>query len=156
MQQFKVTLTKTESGGRTWHTLSSTAAKSPLMWTYDRGYMIVTMDRAIGERAIAARASGYPLVRSAAFRAQMPGLGTVHHSGFMWINTKGALSELSGLTSNPALKQLLEYRDPVLVVFDGSTERIVAASRTRLTSLVFDVLLAAGATNPGATAVKTN
>ncbi|MBA3973731.1 MAG: hypothetical protein C0504_05865 [Candidatus Solibacter sp.] len=155
-QQFKMTLTKTESGGRTWHTLASAAAKSPLMWTYDRGYMIVTMDRSIGERAIAARASGYPLVRSAAFRAQMPGLGAVHHSGFLWINTKGALSELSGLTSNPALRQLLEYRDPVLVVFDGSTERIEAASRTRLTSLVFDVLLAAGAANPEAKAPKTN
>jgi hypothetical protein len=155
-QQFKMTLTKTESGGRTWNILASAAAKSPLMWTYDHGYMIVTMDRAIGERAIAARASGYPLVRSAAFRAQMPGLGTVHHSGFLWINTKGALSELSGLTSNAALKQLLEYRDPVLVVFDGSTERIEAASRTRLTSLVFDVLLAAGASNPEATAAKTN
>jgi hypothetical protein len=86
----------------------------------------------------------------------MPGLGTIHHSGFMWINTKGALSELSGLTSNPALKQLLEYRDPVLVVFDGSTERIEAASRTRLTSLVFDVLLASGAGKTESTAVKTN
>lgn len=155
-QQYKVTLTKTEAGGRVWQTMTSSAAKSPLMWTYDQGYMIVTMDRAIGDRAIAARASGYPLIRSAAFRAQMPGLGTVHHSGFMWINTKGALSELSGLTSNPALKQLLEYRDPVLVVFDGSTERIEAASRTRLTSLVFDVLLAAGPGKTEATAAKPN
>jgi hypothetical protein len=155
-QQYKVTLTKTEAGGRVWQTLSSSAAKSPLMWTYDQGYMIVTMDRAVGERAIAARASGYPLVRSASFRAQMPGLGAVHHSGFMWVNTKGALSELSGLTSNPALKQLLEYRDPLLVVFDGSTERIEAASRTRLTSLVFDVLLAAGANKPEATATTAN
>lgn len=155
-QQYKITLTKTDSGGRVWQTMTSAAAKTPLMWTYDRGYMIVTMDRAIGERAIAARASGYPLIRSAAFHAQMPGLGAVHHSGFLWINTKGALSDLSGLTSNPALKQLLEYRDPVLVVFDGSTERIEAASRTRLTSLVFDVLLAAGATNPEAAAAKTN
>ncbi len=114
------------------------------------------MDRAIGERAIATRASGYPLVRSASFRAQMPGISGMHHSGFLWLNTKGLLSDLAGLSSNAALKQLLEYRDPVLVVFDGSTERIDAASRTRLTSLVFDVLLASSAGKAEQTSVRAN
>ncbi len=155
-QQFKVTLTNVEAGGRVWRTMTSAAGKSPLMWTYDRGYMIVTMDRAIGERAIATRASGYPLVRSASFRAQMPGISGMHHSGFLWLNTKGLLSDLAGLSSNAALKQLLEYRDPVLVVFDGSTERIDAASRTRLTSLVFDVLLASSAGKAEQTSVRAN
>jgi hypothetical protein len=80
----------------------------------------------------------------------------MHHSGFLWFNSKGLLSDLAGLASNPAVKQLLEYRDPVLVVFDGSTERIDAASRTRLTSLVFDVLLASGAGKAEATTTKAN
>jgi hypothetical protein len=155
-QQFKVTLDSSEANGRQWKTLTATGAKSPVMWTYDRGYMIVTMDRAVGERAIAARASGYPLVRSASFRAQMPGVGAVHHSGFFWLNTKGALADLSGLTSNAVIKQMLENEEPVLVVFDGSTERIEAASRTRMTSLVFDLLLASGAGKAEAAQVKAN
>jgi len=155
-QQFKAALSASEANGRTWKSLSSAAAKSPLMWTYDRGYAIVTTDRAVGERAIAARASGYPLVKSAAFRAQMPDVGTVHHSGVIWLNTKGALADLSGLVSNEALKQLLENDEPLLVVIDGSTERIDAASRTRLTSLVFDVLLASKAGKPEAKGTKVN
>lgn len=155
-KQFKVALTQAEAGGRVWRTMASAAGKTPLMWTYDRGYMIVTMDRAIGERAIAARAGGYPLVRSATFRSQMPGVSGMHHSGFLWLNTKGLLSDLAGLATNAALKQLLEYRDPVLVVFDGSTERIDAASRTRLTSLVFDVLLASSAGKAEPSSVKAN
>jgi hypothetical protein len=155
-QQFRITLAKAESGGRVWRTMTSAAHPTPLMWTFDNGYMVVTMDKAIGERAIASRASGYPLVRSAAFMAQMPGFGTVHHSGFLWINTKGALSDLAGLVSNPAVKELLQQREPVLLVFDGSTERIEAASRTRLTSLVFDVLLASGAGKPTETTTKAN
>lgn len=155
-QQFKVTLASAEASGRVWKTLTSAAAKSPLMWTYDRGYMIVTTDRAVGERAITARASGYPLVKSATFKSRMPGVGAVHHSGFFWLNTKGALADLSGLVSNEALKQLLENDEPLLVVIDGSTERIEAASRTRMTSLVFDVLLASGAGKPGASAAKVN
>lgn len=155
-QQFKVTLASTEANGRVWKTLTSAAAKSSLMWTYDRGYMILTTDRAVGERAIAARASGYPLVKSAAFKAQMPDVGAVHHSAFLWLNTKGALADLAGLVSNEALKQLLNNDDPLLVVIDGSTERIDAASRTRMTSLVFDVLLASGAGKPETSAAKAN
>ncbi len=155
-QQFKITLTQVESGKYVWRTMTSAAAKTPLMWTYHAGYMVVTMDRAIGERAIATRESSYRLIRSAAFLAQMPGLSGMHHSGFLWLNSKGLLSDLAGLAPNPAVKQLLEYRDPVLVVFDGSTERIDAASRTRLTSLVFDVLLASSAGKAEATTTKAN
>lgn len=47
----------------------------------------------------------------------------------------------SALSSNPALSELLAGRDPVLVVFNGSAEQIHAASRTRITGLLMDVML---------------
>ena len=36
-QQYRIALTKTESGGRVWQSMTSAAAKPSLMWTYDRG-----------------------------------------------------------------------------------------------------------------------
>jgi len=66
----------------------------------------------------------------------------------VWLNTRGALESListSGATAPPALQSLLTSRDPVLIMFNGETERIAAYSRTRLTSLLIDVMLTRGA-----------
>jgi hypothetical protein len=53
------------------------------------------------------------------------------------------------------VQRLAGSRDPVLIVVDGETERIHAASRTRLTSLILDLMLIHGAgpqnTNPAET-----
>jgi hypothetical protein len=57
------------------------------------------------------------------------------------LNTKGTLEILSALTPDPALRELVAGRDPVLVVFDGTPEQIHAASRTRITGLIMDVML---------------
>jgi len=51
------------------------------------------------------------------------------------------LGIFSALAPNPALTKLLAERDPVLVVFDGTAEQIHAASRTRLSGLIMDVML---------------
>ena len=47
----------------------------------------------------------------------------------------------STLTSNPALGELVAGRDPILVMFDGMPEQIHAASRTRISGLIMDVML---------------
>jgi hypothetical protein len=65
----------------------------------------------------------------------------MHPAAFAWLNTKGALGIFSALSPNPALTELLAGRDPILVVFDGTTERIHAASRTRLSGLIMDLML---------------
>jgi hypothetical protein len=59
----------------------------------------------------------------------------------VWLNTKGALGILSTLTPNPAISELVAGRDPILVVFDGTPEQIHAASRTRISGLIMDVML---------------
>jgi hypothetical protein len=48
---------------------------------------------------------------------------------------------VSALSQNEAITKLLAERDPVLVVFDGKPEQIHAASRTRLSGALLDVMM---------------
>jgi hypothetical protein len=59
----------------------------------------------------------------------------------VWLNPKGALGILSALTTNPAVSELVAGRDPILVVFDGTPEQIHAASRTRISGLIMDLMM---------------
>jgi RecA/RadA recombinase len=125
--------------------LKSSAVKQEIAWTYDKGYVVMSNDRGLGAKAIQTRASGFPLVRSAAFTAQMPSAEGVSPAGFAWLNTKGALSTLLAKIPNPALQKLAVDRDPVLVVLNADTEQLRLASRTRITSLVLDLMMTGSA-----------
>jgi hypothetical protein len=129
------------AGGRVWSTIRSASFPFGVTWTYDDGYMVAASDRAAAERAVATRHGGSPLVWSPAFLGQIPSSAGLHPSAFAWLNTKGALGLVSALAPNPAITKVLAERDPVLVVFDGTAERIHAASRSRLTGLIMDVML---------------
>jgi hypothetical protein len=102
---------------------------------------VAASDRAVAERSIATRNGGFPLVWSPEFLAQLPWSAGLHPSAFAWLNAKGALGILSTLTQNAALGELVAGRDPILVVFDGTPERIHGASRTRISGLIMDVML---------------
>ncbi|MGE5360389.1 MAG: FecR domain-containing protein [Bacteroidales bacterium] len=129
------------AGGRLWSTLKPASLPFGITWTYDGGYMVAASDRASAERAIATRNGGSPLVWSPEFLGQLPSSAGIHPSAFAWINTKGALGIFSALAPNPALTKLLAERDPVLVVFNATPEQIHAASRTRISGLVMDMML---------------
>ena len=73
----------------------------------------------------------------------------------MWVNTKGALGILSTLSADSTLTKLLTERDPVLVVVDGKPEEIHAASRTRLSGVIMDVMLLENLTGTRAGAAVT-
>lgn len=145
----KLSLIEEEVQGQRWLGLKSAAAQITFWWTYDRGYMIASTDRAVAMQAITTRSGGFPLVRSAKFQQQIPGGAGLHSSGFVWVNTNGALNELIQVVPPGNIRTLLENRDPILVVLNGERERISAVSRTRLTSLVLDAMLAAGAAPHG-------
>ncbi len=138
----KVVLKRETVEGREWHSL--TLSGIGLQWTFDRGYWIVSMDRAVAARALATRAGGFALVRSATFKGQMPTLAGVHPSGFAWFNLGEASGMLQSLAPSPQLKKFLAVREPSLITFNGETERIQVASRTRLTSLMLDTMVNAG------------
>jgi hypothetical protein len=140
-QDKRIVFEQESAGGRTWSTMKTLGVPFGLTWTYDGGYMVAASDRAVAERAIATRNGGSQLVWSPAFLGQLPSSAGLHPSAFAWLNTKGALGMLSALTPNPALRELVAGRDPILVVFDGTPELIHAASRTRITGLIMDVML---------------
>lgn len=140
-QDKRCILAQESAGGRTWNTLKGAGLPFGVTWTYDAGYMVMASDRATAERAIATRSGGSALVWSAAFQRQLPASAGIHPSAFAWLNTKGALGMFSALSSNQAVTKLLAERDPVLVVFDGDSERIHAASRTRLSGVMVDAML---------------
>ena len=142
--QLRLTLTRETINGRDWMSLRPAGGAATLHWTYDRGYMIASTDRVLVLNAIAARAGGAHLTRSAKFRLQLPVSASLYHSGFLWLNTQGAIADAASFFTTGVLKNLLANREPSLIVFDGETERIHAQSRTRLTSLLLDLMLAAG------------
>ena len=53
----------------------------------------------------------------------------------------GALEGLESLVTDPTLQTLIASRDPIMVVFSGTTEQIHAASRTGLTGLIIDIMM---------------
>jgi hypothetical protein len=133
--------------GRSWTSVTSSFIS--LSWTYDRGYLIAAADRALAIRAIAIRDSGSSVTRSAGFQQRFPVTSSIHHSAFVWFNANGVVEELASLAESPALNNLLGSREPVLVVIEGAPEQIHAASRTRLTSLILDLMLAHGSPEGG-------
>jgi hypothetical protein len=137
----RIVLQQESVGGRTWTTMKPGGLPVGIVWTYDRGYLLAGSDRGVAERAIATRNGGSPLVWSPEFLGQLPSSAGLHPSAFAWLNAKGALGILSTLTSNPKVGELVAGSDPILVVFDGTPEQIHAASRTRISGLIMDVML---------------
>jgi hypothetical protein len=143
-QNKRIVIAQESVGGRAWTTMKSGALPFGVTWTYDGGYMVAASDRASAESAIATRNGGSPLVFSQAFKDRLPSSAGIHPAAFAWVNTKGALGIFSALAPNPALTELLAGRDPILVAFDGAPELIHAASRTRISGLIMDVMLLQG------------
>jgi FecR protein/Putative zinc-finger len=143
-QSKRIVFSQESANGRTWNTLHPGGLPVAISWTYDEGYMVAGSDRAAAERAIATRTAGTPLVWSSEFIGQLPSSAGLHPSAFGWLNAKGALGILSTLTSNPKLQEIASARDPILVMFDGAPEQIHAASRSRVSGLILDVMTLEG------------
>ena len=140
-QNKRIVFQQESAGGRAWNTIKPGGLPLGITWTYDRGYMVAASDRGNAERAIATRTGGTSLVWSPEFLGQLPSSAGLHPSAFAWLNAKGALGLLSTVTTNPKIAELVSARDPVLVIFDASPEKIHAASRTRISGLIMDVML---------------
>jgi hypothetical protein len=140
----RITLSQETVDGRTWTTLKPPSVPLEITWTYDRGYIVAGSDRGAAQRALATRNGGSPLVYSAEFQKQLPAAAGLHPSGFGWLNTRGALRNFASMITNPAVRKLIAERDPILVAFSATTEQIRAASRTRLSGLIMDLMLMQG------------
>jgi hypothetical protein len=150
----KIQVTQETADGREWTTLKPPTLPIPITWTYDGGYLIASSDRALALAAIATKRGGFALTSSPAFQQQLPAAAGMRPSGFVWVNTKGALQGLSALVSNPTLQNLAANREPVLVVANIEPGQIRFASRTRLTSLILNALTASAAGRASAPAAR--
>jgi len=145
----RLTLTQETVDGRNWTTLRPPTVPLAITWTYDRGYIVAASDRGVALKALATRNGGSPLVYSAAFQKQLPAVVGMHPSGFLWLNAKGALQNFAPMITNPTVRDLIAERDPILVAFSATTEQIRAASRTRISGLVMDMMLLRGMSQLG-------
>ena len=149
-QSKRIIISRETVDGRNWITMKPGGLLMSITWTYDGGYLVAASDWGAAVRAIAARSGGPALVWSQAFQQQLPSSSGLHPSGFAWLNTKGVLEGLAALISNPTIQKLIAERDPVLVVFNGSTEQIHSASRTRISGLILDVMMMNSLSGAGA------
>lgn len=146
-EERRLALEEQQDGGLRWMTLRS-ASPAALHWTYDRGYLVAASGRELAQQAVATRAAALGLTRSQKFRQLLPASADPHQSGFLWLNTQGALANVAGVLRRQEWKQLLTSREPVLAVVRGDRERIEVLSRTRLAGLLFALMNTGGRAHP--------
>ncbi len=138
----KIQVSQETANGHDWVTLRPASSPMAITWTYDGGYLVASSDRATALAAIATKSGGFALTRSPGFQQQLPAAAGLRPSGFLWLNTRGALEGMATVLQNPALQKLAASRDPVLVVANAEPGQVRFTSRTRLTSLLLDAMTA--------------
>ncbi|HWT00514.1 MAG TPA: FecR domain-containing protein [Pyrinomonadaceae bacterium] len=85
-----------ESGGHTFYALKSTAFGVEVHYTYASGYLVAGPSRAMVERALKYRESGYTLLRSPRFTSTLPADGQVNFSAIFYHDLAPLLEPVSG------------------------------------------------------------
>lgn len=126
-------------GGRKYYTLkSSDFGLVEVNYTYANGYMIVAASRALVERALTARDSGYSLLHSAKFTAGLPADGNANFSAVFYHNIGGlvptglASTAAKNLPSGPseAVKAITSAMPPTLAYAYASGDSITFMANT--------------------------
>ena len=85
-----------EIGGRTFYTLKSADAGMEFSYAYANGYLIAAPSRALVDRAIKYRESGYTITHSPRFTAALPEDKQVNFSALVYQNLTQVLAPLAG------------------------------------------------------------
>jgi len=130
---------QSDLGGRKYYTLkSSEFGMLEVNYTYANGYMIVAASRALVERALTARDSGYSLLHSAKFTAGLPADGNANFSAVFYHNIGGlvpaglAKSATKNLPSGPseAVKAITSELPPTLAYAYATGDSITFKANT--------------------------
>ena len=108
----------------------------PMRFAFDEGYLIAAPNRALVDRAIRFRQSGYTLETSSRFTGLLPEDGRTNFSALVYQDALGLLEPLAGriaesdLTAEQraALDALRSETDPILAYAYGEEDRIVFAA----------------------------
>ena len=87
---------RSESGGHTFYALKSVTYGVELHYTYANGYLVAAPSRALIERALKYRESGYTLLNSPRFTSTLPADGQVNFSAIFYHDLAPLLAPVSG------------------------------------------------------------
>jgi hypothetical protein len=130
---------RTEEGGRTFYALKSNGFGLEVHYAYAGGYLVAAPSRALVDRAIRYRESGYTLVRSPRFRAGLPADGNANFSALLYHDLAPLIEPLAervaksrGLSEQErqATGALAASTPPTLAYAYAQGDRIVLASNT--------------------------
>jgi hypothetical protein len=133
----KLTLTRDDSGGRTFYTLSSSSISYEFHYVFVDGYVLFAPNRGLLTRAIQNRETGFVLSRSEAFRAQLPYNSSLNVSALAYQNFASAvapmaqqLGAVNGVSpaQRASIEALAASTAPGMVYAYGQPDRIVVAS----------------------------
>lgn len=114
-----LSLTESQSGGRTFYRLGGEGDLFEIYFTFDGGYLVAAPTQALVEKALTVKASGYGLTDSDTFTNLLPQDGYVNFSALVYSNL-GSLgrSLLSAAEGSGALTE--EQRDAIRELDLGS------------------------------------
>jgi hypothetical protein len=102
-----------ETSGRTFYSLKSVTYGVEVHYTYASGYLIAAPSRALVERALKYRDSGYTLVRSPRFASTLPADGNLNFSAIFYHDLAPLLAPVAGHMERAA-KSLPEEQQQVI------------------------------------------
>jgi hypothetical protein len=131
---------RAEIGGRTYHTLKSVDTGVEVSYTFTNGYLIVAPSKALVERAVRYRESGYTLLRSPKFTAILPEDGNTNFSALFYHDLSSLIkpfaeqmaSSAKGLPAEQrkSLESLATLSPPSLAYAYAQSDRIVFATNS--------------------------
>ncbi|MDT4966267.1 MAG: hypothetical protein QOJ64_1004 [Acidobacteriota bacterium] len=128
---------RSDSGGHTFYALKSVDFGVEIHYTYVSGYLVAGPSRALVERALTYRESGYTLVNSARFKSTLPADGSVNFSAVFYHDLAPLFAPVAGHMESAA-KNLPEAEQkamraameapPTLAYAYAQGDRIIFAS----------------------------
>jgi hypothetical protein len=130
---------RTEADGRTFYALKSVDFGLEVHYAYADGYLVAAPNRALVDRAIRYRESGYTLLRSPRFTAQLPADGNANFSALLYHDLAPLIEPLAERMAKSrslpeeqqqAIRSLGALTPPTLAYAYAQGDRIVLASNT--------------------------
>ena len=131
-----IEITEEEVGGRTYYSFPVEAFE--VHYTYVEGYLIAGPSRALLDRAIRYRQSGYTITESSRFRSLLPADGQNNFSAIVFQDLTSMLGEAAqqfgqGIVTpeqQAAIKELAADAKPTLGYAYAEERRIIAAAHS--------------------------
>ncbi|MEA2691050.1 MAG: hypothetical protein QOJ16_437 [Acidobacteriota bacterium] len=136
-----VTWTHETSGGQTYYALHSADPAIEVDYLFADGYLVVAPSRALLDRAVAQRTSGFTLSSAAKFRSLLPADRQVNFSALVYQNLAPAIAPLAGALDKaqqgstaqggrPSIARMLAGAGPSLTYAYAQEDRILFASNS--------------------------